>query len=831
MTDKKKPAKNRPVAKKTTQSSVKSKAAKFAKNETSKPATPATTRRRKKTTTPKSRSSKTTQKRTRQSHPIVRGLKRLTLGIILFLVFLLVSYIGYLDYQVKESFAQQQWSVPAKIYARPVQVTVNGTVTTNQLVNTLEELGYRKTSVSKSPGSYTRKNSELVINTRAFDFWDGHQPSQIVTVRYSGSRIRSIKLTQSRKQLTALRLEPVVIGRFYPALKEDRVLVSLDDIPQSLIYGLLATEDRDFFQHHGLSFKAIGRAILANARSGGIVQGGSTITQHLVKNLYLTPERTWTRKAKEAILALLLEYHYSKNEILESYLNEIYLGQDGAREIHGIGLASRYYFGKPLAELELHEVALLAGIIKGPSDYNPRRHPKRALKRRNLVLQLMEEQQFITSAQRKTAEKKPLDVIAARRYSSSRYPAFMELIRHELANEFDQETLTSAGLNIFTTLDLRVQNALEQSIQRGIKALEKRKKVNKLQTAAVITDRQTGEIVGFAGGRDLRFAGFNRALNAVRPIGSLVKPAVYLSALSMPDQYTLITLLRDQPVKLRDYRGKIWKPENYDHAVHGYVPFHEALTFSYNLATVDLGMELGLGYVAKTLRQMGVDRNIKLLPSLLLGSLELSPLEVTQMYQTIATQGYLTPLRAIKAVTADDGTLLHHYSLIMRQALDPSPTFLLTTNLQEVMQIGTGKSAAVRLPKTMTTAGKTGTTNGLRDSWFAGFSGDYLAVFWVGRDDNHSTHLTGSSGALNLWARVMKRIARKPLQLQPTDAIEYVWIDTDNWSRSNASCKHASHYPFIQGSAPTRTSRCGVPVYEPIDPIKPIRSWFEELFL
>ncbi|HFD12326.1 MAG TPA: penicillin-binding protein 1B [Crenotrichaceae bacterium] len=816
--NKKKPIRKKPVSRKPAKTTSKKKKSKAV-----------VTRSRTKAVKPRSRKSNRTKPR--QSSPLSRRLKRVILGFLVLSGFLFLTYIGYLDYKVQESFAQQQWSLPAKIYARPVHISTRGSVTKNQLIETLKELGYRKTNVLKTPGSYTQGNSELVIKTRAFNFWDGHRPSQRITVRYSGSRIRSVKQTDNGKQLRAFRMEPVVIGRFYPALKEDRVLVSLTEVPQSLIYALLATEDREFYQHHGLSFKAIGRAIIANARSGGIVQGGSTITQQLVKNLYLTPERTWIRKANEAILALLLEYHYSKNEILESYLNEIYLGQDGAREIHGIGLASQFYFGKPLPELELHETALLAGIIKGPSDYNPRKHPARTLKRRNLVLQLMEEQQFITTKQRLAAENKPLDVIAAKRYSSSRYPAFMELIQRELENEFDKQTLTSAGLNIFTTLDLQVQNALETSVNKGIKALEKRRKVEKLQTAAVITHRETGEIVGFAGGRDLRFAGFNRALDAIRPIGSLVKPAVYLSALAKPDQYTLITLLKDQPVKLRDYQGKTWEPENYDHMVHGYVPFHEALTFSYNLATVDLGMELGLGYVAKTLRQMGVNREIRLLPSLLLGALELSPLEVAQMYQTIATQGYLTPLRAIKAVTADDGTLLHQYSLVMRQALEAAPTFLLNTNLQEVMQIGTGKSSAAMVPRSMMTAGKTGTTNGLRDSWFAGYSGDYMSVFWVGRDDNHPIYLTGSSGALHLWSRVMKKIARKPLKLKSTSAIEHVWIDTDNWRRSTSACNHAVQFPFIAGSAPKQLSQCGIPIYEPLDPIKPIKSWFDEFFL
>ncbi len=780
--------------------------------------------------TARSKTGRSAKKPVKKSHPLWQTVKRWLLIAILFSTFLFVTYIGYLDYKVQESFNQQQWSLPAKIYAQPMTIKPGGLYSTNQVIDLLKELGYRRTEAIDAQGTYTQKNSELVINTRSFQFWDRFQPSQTITVRYSGSIIRSVKRTENKQQLAEYRMEPVVIGRFYPTLKEDRVLISLDDVPQSLIFGLLATEDRDFYQHHGLSFKAIGRAIVANTRSGGIVQGGSTITQQLVKNLYLTPERTWIRKANEAILALLLEYHYSKDEILESYLNEIYLGQDGAREIHGVGLASQFYFGKPLKELELHEIALLTGIIKGPSDYNPRRYMNRAMKRRNLVLNLMEGQEFISAKQRESAEKKPLDVIAAKRYSSSRYPAFMQYIQHELASEFDKESLTTAGLNIFTTLDLSVQNHLEQSIHHGLKTLEKRKKVNKLQTAAVVTDRQSGEIVGFAGGRDLRFAGFNRVLNAVRPIGSLVKPAVFLSALSLPDEYTLITLLKDQPIKLRGQNGKLWEPANYDRKAHGYTPFHEALTFSYNLATVDLGMQLGLGYVAKTLRQMSINRHIRLLPSLLLGSLELSPLEVTQMYQTIATQGFYTPLKSIRAVTANDGQLLYQKNMVMHQVLESAPTYLLNTNLQEVMQVGTGKSSSNYVPDSLMVAGKTGTTNDLRDSWFAGYSGDYLAVFWVGRDDNHSTRLTGSSGALQLWSRLMKRIARKPLELKPPESIGFTWIDTDNWLRTTDACENAVQYPFIKGSEPSQLSRCGQPVYRPFEPVEPIRSWFEELF-
>ncbi|MEE9425231.1 MAG: penicillin-binding protein 1B [Methylococcales bacterium] len=819
MSDKKnnKPTKNKSDARKPVRASTKTKASK-----------PATTRNKKPV---RKRPSRASKKPVKKTSAFMRRFKRWAFVLLLFLGFLFVTYIGYLDFKVRESFNLQQWSVPAKIYARPEIVTVEGKLTTNQIVETLNDLGYRKTAKLKVAGSYTQQNSKLAIKTRPFKFWDGAEPSRVITIRYSGSKIVSLKLTDSDQSLREFRMEPVVIGRFYPALKEDRVLVSLNNVPQSLIDALIATEDRDFYQHFGLSFKAIGRAIVANTRSGGIVQGGSTITQQLVKNLYLTPERTWIRKANEAILALLLEFHYSKDQILESYLNEIYLGQDGAREIHGIGLASQFYFGKPLSELELHETALLTGIIKGPSIYNPRRHEKRALKRRNLVLELMEEQQFINTEQRELANQKTLEIIAARRYSSSRYPAFIELVQRELADEFDRKMLTSAGLNIFTTLDLQVQNALEVSIQNGMAALEKRKKVTKLQTAAVITDRQTGEITGFTGGRDLRFAGFNRALKAVRPIGSLVKPAVYLSALSNPDEYTLITLLKDQPVKLTDYQGNIWSPKNYNKAVHGYVPFHEGLTFSYNLATVDLGMKLGLGYVAKTLRAMGITRDIKLYPSLLLGALELSPMEVTQMYQTIATQGYSTTLRAIKAVTEKDGTLLHEYSLEMRQVLEPSPTYLLNTNLQEVMQIGTGKSAAAILPKGLRTAGKTGTTNDLRDSWFAGYSGDYLAVFWIGRDDNISAHLNGSSGALNLWSRLMKRIAKQPLELKPTSAIESVWVDTDNWRRATSACEHAVQYPFIKGSAPKEISQCGMGSGGSNNKIKPIETWFDDLFL
>jgi penicillin-binding protein 1B len=618
------------------------------------------------------------------------------------------------------------------------------------------------------------------------------------------TRIRS-----GKKEVDLLRLEPALVGSIYPSHNEDRVLVQRADLPDDLVNGLLAVEDRRFFEHGGVDVRGIARALWANIQAGRTVQGGSTLTQQLVKNFVLTPERTLWRKLNEALMALIVDARYSKDEILEAYANEIFLGQEGGRAIHGFGLGAHFYFNRPLRELRLHESALLVGLVKGASYYNPRRHPERAVERRNLVIDQMQAQGFITQAEAVKARQQKLGISSRGATHGHRVPAFVDLVRRQLGRDYREEDLTSEGLRIFTTLDPWVQQRAASALSSRLQKIEKGRRIAKgsLQGAMVVASAQNGEVQALVGGRDAGFAGFNRALDAVRPIGSLVKPAVYLAALSLPERYTLSTLIEDKAVDMTLRGGQRWQPRNYDHQLHGEVPLHEALARSFNLATVNMGMDVGLKRVVSTLRALGVKRDIDAFPSLLLGALSLSPLEVAQVYQSLAAGGFNSPLRAIRAVLDDEQEQLQRYPLTVTQAADPAAVFLLTRNLVEVTESGTGAGLRNLLPQGLQVAGKTGTTNELRDSWFAGFSADRVAVAWVGRDDNAPTGLTGSQGAMPVWADLMRGIDNLSLQMAPPPGIEYHWVDRAG-RLSAETCEGAVAFPYIAGSQPVERSDC-----------------------
>ncbi len=774
---------------------------------------------------PRSRASKKRRRSPRvKANPVKSWLMKLFWQGLAAALFGFVVYLGYLNYTVRHQFEGRRWALPASVYAAPLELYQGKTLSPSQLERLLGQLNYRRDRQLSSQASFYRKGSRLFVRTRAFHFPDGDQPSLRVSLRFRGAQISSVYDLEQETQLPLLRLDPVQIGSFYPGRKEDRTLIKLEQAPQILIDALLAVEDRNFYQHHGISPRAIARALWADIKAGRVVQGGSTITQQLVKNFFLSPERSILRKINEALMALILEARYSKDEILEAYLNEIYLGQDGARSIHGFGLASEFYFSRPLSDLELHHIALLVGLVRGPIYYNPRTHPKRAIRRRNLVLDLLYRQGKIDAKTLAQAKRKPLDVTPYFHRPSARHPAFLDLVKRQLGLEYQEEDLTSEGLKIFTSLDTQIQDALEQVAKRTLKGLEKGYRLKQLETSVIVTQQGSGEIVALIGGRDPRNAGFNRALDSVRPVGSLIKPAVYLTALEQPERYTIVSPLEDKPVTLKNPDGSVWRPKNYDHKTHGTVPLYQALVHSYNLATIHLGLKLGLSHIAQTLRRLGVERPVKLYPSMLLGAASTTPLDVTQMYQTLANQGFATPLRAIRAVLSNDNEPLQRYPLTIRQTIDPAPVFILNTILQQVVRDGTGASAYSILPKDFTVAGKTGTTNDLRDSWFAGFSGDYLAVAWIGHDDNRPTRLTGARGALQLWALLMRKISRQPLLLTQPDDIEWVWIDTATRLRADETCPHARRFPFVIGSAPKETSPCMSSL-----PTSPKR-WFENWF-
>ncbi|MEZ5584601.1 MAG: penicillin-binding transpeptidase domain-containing protein [Candidatus Competibacteraceae bacterium] len=471
---------------------------------------------------------------------------------------------------------------------------------------------------------------------------------------------------------------------------------------------------------------------------------------------------------------------------------------------------SRFYFNRPLAELDLHHVALMVGLIRGPSSYDPRRRPERAKERRALVLDVMVEQNLISQEDAEIAKRMPLDVAADPPSGGvTPYPAFLKLVQQQLTEDYKKEDLESEGLQIFTTLDPQVQAISEKALIKVLPTLErKRRRTDELQGAAVVVNTQNGEVMSVVGDRDVRRAGFNRALDARRSIGSLIKPLVYLTALEYPTLYTLATLLDDSRPIVHTSGGKRWKPQNYDKRYHGRVMLRDALAKSYNVPTVRLGLDLDVIQIIDTMRRLGVDQNLQPYPALLLGAVDLSPVQVAQMYETLASGGYHIPLRAIRDVTTADGQPLQRYPLNVETVVAPGPAYLIIKAMQRVVEAGTAKAVNKNIPKDMGIAGKTGTTDDYRDSWFAGFSGNRLTVVWVGRDDNKPTGLSGSTGALPVWIELMKNLNLQPVELAPPADIEEVLIDPRSGLRADRGCRGAQKMPFLPDSAPKRMAPC-----------------------
>ncbi len=757
----------------------------------------------------KTRKRKVKSRSKKQRRKSVGILKRGLIWLSTITSFLLLTWLGYLDYTVRHQFEGKRWALPAQVYATPLELYAGLELGSAQLASHLDSLRYRKRNNLSQQATYLHKKQRVDFYLRNFQFWDKTSRPQKIRVLFSGNHISSISSLNQTRTISMLRLDPQLIGNFYPTRKEDRVLIKLEQAPQNLLSALTLIEDRHFYDHLGVSPKGILRALWANLRAGKIVQGGSTLTQQLVKNFYLTPKRSLWRKVNEALMALLLEAHYGKDEILEAYLNEIYLGQDGERAIHGFGLASEHYFSQRVEDIKLHQAALLVAIVRGPSFYNPTRHPRQALDRRNRILGTMRERDIITEKQFVHAIKQPLDVTPPKKRTDRLFPAFMDLVRRQLLQEYREKDLTSEGLRIFTMLDVAVQKQAEKAVKNRVSRLESAQKLPKrsLESAVVVTRREGGEVVAMVGGSRVKYAGFNRALDAVRPIGSLIKPVVYLAAIAS-EQYTVTSLLEDKPISLKTHDGAVWAPQNYDRKSHGVVPLHRALAHSYNLASVRLGLDVGVDQVIRTLNKMGVRRPLKSYPSLLLGAAALTPFEVAQLYQTFAGDCFVAPLRSIQAVLSSQGEALQRYPLTVRQVADPAACYIVNSILQEVVREGTGKSVNRWLPSQFNTAGKTGTTNDLRDSWFAGFTGDYLTVVWLGRDDNKPARLTGASGALQLWGETMRTIARQPVDLIKPDNVEKIWIDPENGLQADQYCLGATSHPFIKGTEPAKYSSC-----------------------
>lgn len=716
-----------------------------------------------------------------------------------FLLLLASIQLIRMDQTVREKFEGKRWRLPSLVYARPLEIYEGAMLSATDLELELKELGYAKVSKVSGSGEYSLAQGEAIIHRRSFAFFEGPEDSLEFKVRFSGRSVASLARANG-EELDVARLDPLKIGGIYPSQREDRKLVQLREVPQNLIDSLLAIEDKDYFDHFGVSIRGIFRAVLTNIRAGRVAQGGSTLTQQLVKNFYLTSERSLKRKLIEAIYAVLLEIHYSKEEILETYINEIYLGQSGDNAIHGFGLASEFYFGRSLSRLSLDQAALLAALVNGPSLYNPMRFPERSKKRRDLVLDRLLAEKKITEAQHKLALKAPIKAQSSQTWKTNRFPAYLDLVRRNLNQDYEQEDLQVDGLRVFTAFDPVAQLAAENAVVDFIRS--QGKAAAALQVATVVVS-ESGEVLSLVGDKVPYYQGFNRALDAKRSIGSLAKPAVLLAALGAGK--TLATTVSDGPIQVPQGKGKIWEPQNFDHESHGDVTLLKMLTASYNQATVRLGLGLGLPAVRQTFRKLTGVQEFPLAPSMMLGAVDMSPFNVAAMYYTIFSGGYRTDLRAVRGVQNSDGKAVKSYASKIHKEYDSDVMHLMQYALRAVVFEGTARAAFNHLPMDIHVAGKTGTSNDQRDSWFAGFSGDRLTVAWVGNDQFLPTKLTGSTGGLAVWSRVMAKVAHKSLTLKTPESISYQWVDGKTGILSQASCLGVRYLPFTRKTVPSGT--------------------------
>ncbi|THE42087.1 bifunctional glycosyl transferase/transpeptidase [Raoultella ornithinolytica] len=691
---------------------------------------------------------------------------------------LVAAYGVYLDQKIRSRIDGKVWELPAAVYGRMVNLEPDMQISKNEMVRLLNATQYRQVSAMTRPGEYTVQANSIEMIRRPFDFPDSKEGQVRARLTFDGDHLETIENMENNRQFGFFRLDPRLITMLQSANGEQRLFVKRSGFPDLLVDTLLATEDRHFYEHDGISLYSIGRAMLANLTAGRTVQGASTLTQQLVKNLFLSSERSYWRKANEAYMALIVDARYSKDRILELYMNEVYLGQSGDNEIRGFPLASLYYFGRPVEELSLDQQALLVGMVKGASIYNPWRNPKLALERRNLVLRLLQQQNVIDQELYDMLSARPLGV-QPRGGVISPQPAFMQMVRQELQAKLGDKVKDLSGVKIFTTFDSVAQDAAEKAATDGIPALKKQRKLPDLETAMVVVDRFTGEVRAMVGGAEPQFAGYNRAMQARRSIGSLAKPATYLTALSLPNQYRLNTSIADAPISIRLPNGQTWSPQNDDRRFSGQVMLVDALTRSMNVPTVNLGMALGLPAITDTWVKLGVPKDqLHPVPAMILGALNLTPIEVAQAFQTIASGGNRATLSALRSVIAEDGTVLYQSYPQAERAVPAQAAYMTLWTMQQVVQRGTGRQLGAKYPG-LHLAGKTGTTNNNVDTWFAGIDGGQVTITWVGRDNNQPTKLYGASGAMSIYQRYLANQTPTPLVLTAPEDVVDMGVDSN----------------------------------------------------
>lgn len=681
----------------------------------------------------------------------------------------IAGYLFFLDRQITSTFEGRRWSLPARIYAAPVELYPGAALPKGDVVAELTRLGYREVEFASAPGTWSSQGNTLRTILRPFRFADGQRGELPLAIEFDEGRVVRID-DGTGGELPIARIEPPQVGSFFPSHGEDRLILAPEQTPPLLPATLKAVEDRTFDSHPGFDLKGILRAAWVNLSTGEISQGASTLTQQLVRSYYLTNERSFARKLKELALAVMLEARFIKPDLMNAYVNEIHLGQDGARAIHGFGLGSQFYFNKPIAELGAHEIALLVAVIRGPSYYDPFRHPKRAKDRRDRILGTMRDFGLIGEREYQAALARELGLASTRR-AGRYYPAFLRMVRQELADDYDADTLGGEGLAIYTTLNPRVQDAAQTAVAETLAQIERERGMDEgaLEAGMVVRGSQTGDIEALVAGRVAGRYGMNRAVNARRQVGSAIKPLVYLMALES-GQYDLASLIEDRPVTLDVPGYGPWRPRNFDREFRGPVPLVRSLADSLNVPTVRLGMSLGIERVAARVEALS-GAAAQAVPALLLGAVQLSPMQLSEMYAVFASGGFTTPAKTVVAVVNARGEPLSRYPIRVESAVELEHAATLTRALQLAMTHGTGK----RSPHAdRGVAGKTGTSNDYRDSWFAGYGARHLSVVWIGRDDGGSHNLTGSTGALRAWNAFASNIDIEPALAAPGNAtIEY----------------------------------------------------------
>ncbi len=732
------------------------------------------------------------------------------LAVLLLPILLIAIWIVQLDHQITTQFEGRRWTLPAKVYAQPLELYAGQALNADELSVELQRLGYQHVDHVTQPGSFQRKAERIDLVSRPFRFMDESRPEQVLSLTFNNNHVD--RLWDSKGQIVPIfRLDPLLIGSIFPIHGEDRIIVTPQEVPALLPAALKIVEDRRFDSHIGVDPFGILRALWIDIRSGHFDQGGSTLTQQLVRSYFLNNKQTISRKITEAVMAILLEAHFDKADLMNSYINEIHLGQDGDRAIHGFGLASEFYFGKPLRELQLHEIALLVTEVRSATYYNPRKHADRALARRNLILDLLAQNKLITAADAGRAKAMPLGLVNGSGSASSYYPAFLDFVRRTLHRDYKEADLTEAGLTIFTTLDPRVQRRAELALTTELNRLDRsaKRKDATLDGAVIVASSHSGEVNAIVGGRQVNYSGFNRALDAKRSIGSLAKPVVYLTAIES-GRYNAATIVNDVPITVKLSAKTSWTPQNYEHNANGPVPVVRALAQSLNLATVNVGMDVGVDKVADEYTQLGLGQRPEANPSILLGSVNAAPIDVAQLYDSFANDGFRTPLRAVRAVMDEHGKPLKSFTLEVSQVADPAAVYQVNRMLVEVIRRGTAISAKNKLGN-LVVAGKTGTSSDYRDSWFAGFSGTHLAVVWVGYDDNAPTGFLGASGALPVWTQLMSSIETTSWDQPLPEGITETMIDFATGAGVNQQCSSDGLLVAVpQGTTPPLKDGCTV---------------------